>query len=374
MVRVLVVSHSAEVRDAALWMAVLRSNPLVDLIVPQLSSLEYVDDDQRLFFELPQVTALRAYEPFGAGHSSMWIKGLLRHANRSRYDLVHAAFEPWSLIPQALCGKIPTVIQGAESVVKDAHWVMKARRLGTSRVLKKSAGVLTWGTTSLKAFQLAGLPPATPQGVIPMGVPSPKLFSPTKIDISPGPLRLLFVGRLVEEKGILTLIRAICAFAEPAHLRVLGEGPMLNVLVDISKNCPTLTLQIDGNVSGKGVASAMSWAQVVVVPSEPTSSWREQWGRVAVEAMLSARPTIVSDSGELPFIASDSSLVFPAGDYEALANILRRLNSNRVSLEPIGISSHKAVHRFSPDFLASRINEFWLQAAQFATSKPNAEN
>lgn len=364
MVRVLVVSHSADPRDSVLWKAVLDQNPLVDLVIPLLKSELGLPR-----FEHPRVLPLDAIEPFGKGHSSMWIKGLGEIATSGNYDLVHTAFEPWSLIPQALCGKIPTVVQGAESVVQDAHWAMRARRVGLTRVLKKAAGVLTWGQTSLGAFKEAGLPETTPQGVIPTGIPDPLFFSPTPVDSAPGPLRLLYVGRLVPEKGILTLIKAVSELGHPVELRVLGQGPLAADLPAMVAGCANVTLVLEGRASAELVFEAMTWSHVVVVPSEPTSSWKEQWGRVAVEAMLSARPTVVSDSGELPFLVTQSELVFPAGDASALAVILGRLDEDRSSLTEVGSSLRMSADRFWPERLSRELNDFWIRAANHAGSK-----
>ena len=364
MVRILVISHSADPRDSVLWNAVLNQNPLVDLVIPMLTG-----GSKLPWFEHQRVIPMAATEPFGKGHSSMWIKGLGAVATSGKYDLVHAAFEPWSLIPQSLCGKIPIVVQGAESVVVDAHWSLKARRVGLTRVLKKAAGVLTWGQTSLDAFRIAGLPETTPQGVIPMGIPDPQVFSPTPVNSTTRPLRLLYVGRLVPEKGILTLIRAICELGQLVELRVLGEGPLAGELPALVAGCTNVSLILEGKANADQVSAAMSWSHAVVVPSEPTSSWKEQWGRVAVEAMLSARPTVVSDSGELPFLVTQSELVFPAGDVSALARILRRLNEERPSLTELGNMLCTSAARFSPDRLAGELNDFWVRAAHHAENE-----
>jgi glycosyltransferase involved in cell wall biosynthesis len=364
MVRVLVVSHSADPRDSVLWEAVLDQNSLVDLVIPVLKG-----ELGSPRFKHPRVIPMAAIEPFGKGHSSMWIKGLGAFATSGKYDLVHAAFEPWSLIPQALCGRVPTVVQGAESVVADAHWAMKARRIGLTRVLNKAAGVLTWGQTSLDAFRCAGLPSTTPQGVIPMGIPNPLLFSPTPVDSSHGPLRLLYVGRLVPEKGILTLIRAVCELGQPAELRVLGEGPLAEELQGGVVGNANVSLILEGKATAEQVSEAMAWSHAVVVPSEPTSSWKEQWGRVAVEAMLSARPTVVSDSGELPHLVTLPELIFPAGDVPSLTVILGRLNADRPSLGALGNSLRTSADRFAPDRLARELNDFWILAAEHAESR-----
>ena len=146
------VSHSSHPRDLVLWRSVLKINPMVDLVVPDLDSSNIDANDDTLFKD-QRVLSLPAMEPFGKGHSSMWMKGLTRVAVSGKYDLVHVAFEPWALIPQAICSRVPTVVHGAESVVKHAPLALRVRRVGIKRVLNKAAGVLAWGQTSLDAFR-----------------------------------------------------------------------------------------------------------------------------------------------------------------------------------------------------------------------------
>jgi len=360
MARVLVVSHSAKDRDLVLWKSVLEHNPLVDLVIPILES-EKSSGLQETLLGHPRVVPLPAIEPFGKGHSSMWIKGLPKLAASGKYDLVHVAFEPWALIPQAICGKVPTVVHGAESVVREAPLLLRVRRVGIGRVLKKAAGVLAWGQTSLDAFREVGLPETTPQGVIPVGIPDPSFFKPVPLDLAPGPLRVLFVGRLVPEKGILTLINAAGTLNRLIHLRVFGGGPLQNSLADLASAYPDVILSVEGIGTAEQVAAGMAWSHVVVIPSEPHESWKEQWGRVAVEAMLSGRPTVVSDSGELPLLVAEPKLVFPAGDTVALAAILERLDENRQELSNIGEKLRESAERFSPDKLVLELDEFWNQ-------------
>jgi len=363
MSRILVVSHSPYVRDSMLWKSVLERGSSVDLIVPILKSHTLSSADLE-FIRTDGVIACSAIEPFGKGHSTMWIPELSNHLRRKRYDLLHAAFEPWSLIPQSLSGKYPTVVQGAESILTTAPWPMRLRRIGTTRVLKNAAGVLSWGDKSLMAFRKMGLPVDTPQEVIPMGIPDPELFSPTPLEGLNGKLRVLFVGRLVKEKGIGTLMEALCQLSIPVVLKIIGEGPLSVYIGESASNCPHVELIFEGSASGQEVARAMSWSHIVVVPSEPTSTWEEQWGRVAVEAMLSGRPTLVSDCGELPAIVGDSRMTFPAGDVDSLRWALANLNKERGTLESLGDSMRISAKRFAPDVLAKRILEFWEKTVE----------
>ena len=64
---------------------------------------------------------------------------------------------------------------------------------------------------------------------------------------------------------------------------------------------------------------------VLVVPSRTRSNWKEQFGRVAVEAMACGVPVVGSDSGEIPHVLGDAGLVFVEDDAAALRAHLARL-------------------------------------------------
>jgi glycosyltransferase involved in cell wall biosynthesis len=63
----------------------------------------------------------------------------------------------------------------------------------------------------------------------------------------------------------------------------------------------------------------------LVVPSRTLPNWKEQFGRVIVEAMASGVPVIGARSGAIPDVIGDSGLLFPEGDVDALATHMARL-------------------------------------------------
>jgi glycosyltransferase involved in cell wall biosynthesis len=66
------------------------------------------------------------------------------------------------------------------------------------------------------------------------------------------------------------------------------------------------------------------------LPSETRPNWKEQFGRVLVEAMASGVPVLGSNSGEIPNLinASAGGRIFPEGDAAALAEALREMMEN----------------------------------------------
>ncbi len=76
------------------------------------------------------------------------------------------------------------------------------------------------------------------------------------------------------------------------------------------------------------VADEMRKLHAFVLPSHTTPRWKEQFGRVLVEAMASGVPPVGSDSGEIPHVVGDAGLIFREGNVEDLTHKLRLLVDN----------------------------------------------
>ncbi len=68
---------------------------------------------------------------------------------------------------------------------------------------------------------------------------------------------------------------------------------------------------------------------VLAVPSLTRPNWKEQFGRVLIEAMASGVPVIGSDSGAIPDVIDDAGLITPEGDIAALAEAICKLQQDQ---------------------------------------------
>jgi glycosyltransferase involved in cell wall biosynthesis len=150
-----------------------------------------------------------------------------------------------------------------------------------------------------------------------------------QLDIPQEAKVVLYAGKLVEEKGVITLLRAFADVAkehEQAYLLLAGGGPMREQIEREARNAGVeARLRLPGVVHNADLPAYMNAADLFVLPSETRANWREQFGRVAVEAMSCGLPVIGSDSGEIPNVLGDAGLIFHEGDQAALASQLRRL-------------------------------------------------
>jgi glycosyltransferase involved in cell wall biosynthesis len=153
--------------------------------------------------------------------------------------------------------------------------------------------------------------------------------SPPTRDERRAPFQVLFVGRPDREKGLEVLFEAWRAFgleAPHAALVLVGED-----LRSRSSAASAAVLEV-GRRSREELRNFYGAADVLVVPSIRTATFREPWGLVVNEAMCQRTPVIATDAvgaaaGGL-VRDGETGLIVPAGDPSALAAAIRRLRDD----------------------------------------------
>ncbi|WP_176715334.1 glycosyltransferase family 4 protein [Arthrobacter sp. NIO-1057] len=197
--------------------------------------------------------------------------------------------------------------------------------------------------------------------VIYNGIAGPTNPTPARLKIS-GPLRLLYVGRLSERKGVLVLLDAV------KILQLQGVNVSLNLVGAIFEGYEAFentlkdrvrTLPRPDLVKFLGFHSDV-WphydsADIAIVPSQ----LEESFGNTAVEAVLAERPVIASSIGGLKEAIeqySSAILVEPENPQQlsgAIATILNDWEQYRVSAQQ---SAVKARELHDPELFGQRIN------------------
>jgi glycosyltransferase involved in cell wall biosynthesis len=125
------------------------------------------------------------------------------------------------------------------------------------------------------------------------------------------PFTLGFAGRLVEQKGLPTLIEALALLPPYCRAVFIGHGPMRSIFKDAVP-----TYDIPGELQSM---------DALVLPSLSRPNWTEQFGRVLIEAMACETPVIGSSSGEIPLVIDNAGLIFKEGDAQALSACVKQL-------------------------------------------------
>lgn len=138
-----------------------------------------------------------------------------------------------------------------------------------------------------------------------------------------------YVGRLVHSKGLGTLASALVLLRDrPWKLHVIGSGEgKASFEALLSQGGIRDRVVFHDFVPHLKIPEYLSAMDCVIVPSETQPTWKEQFGRVIIEAMACGTPVVGSDSGEIPVLisASGGGLIFPERDAPALADAICKI-------------------------------------------------
>lgn len=153
-----------------------------------------------------------------------------------------------------------------------------------------------------------------------------------------------YVGRLVEEKGLMDAIEALPLCRPEVNLLFVGDGPFRSAL-----EARAGTLGISSRVrfiAGRPLSELpplMNAMDVLLLPSRTTARWKEQFGRVIIEAHACGTPVIGSDSGGIPEVVGDGGLIVREGSPRALADAIDRLACSPDLRKSKGVAGRKTV-------------------------------
>ena len=172
--------------------------------------------------------------------------------------------------------------------------------------------------------------------VIPNGIDSESFKRDVSVDlyrkqyVKPGDKLVFFVGRLVYEKGVQTVIEAMTLIINKVPnvtFVVAGSGPHMNQLKSLV-NAFNLEdkVKFTGHIDTDMLSSFYKSADLTVVPS-----LYEPFGMVVLESMAMGTPTIVADTGGLSEIVvhEATGLKFEPGNPESLADAMLRILTDK---------------------------------------------
>jgi glycosyltransferase involved in cell wall biosynthesis len=216
-------------------------------------------------------------------------------------------------------------------------------------IYRNADAVVTYGphvTRYIERYRSAGNVFEAPQAV------DPAAFGGAIADPArEASFQALFVGRLVPEKGIDVLLEAWdeAALPEDAILWIAGTG---SVRIPAAAGVRPL-----GFVPRDELPRLYAAADVLVLPSLHTATFKEPWGLVTNEAMLQGTPVIASDAvgaaaGGL-VVDGRTGFVVRAGDASALAARLRALAASAGLRERLGAAARDQVASYTPEAWAA---------------------
>ncbi|HMG00265.1 MAG TPA: glycosyltransferase family 4 protein [Gemmatimonadaceae bacterium] len=160
---------------------------------------------------------------------------------------------------------------------------------------------------------------------------------------------LVFLGRLVSDKGADILLRALHHLRQndsAPTLTIIGTGPEEQALRALSAEL-NLREQVEfvGGKSGNALATLLNQHRIMVIPSR----WAEPFGVVALEGIACGCAVVGSEEGGLKEAMGPCGITFKNGDYLSLASVLDRLLAGRGLEESLRNAGPAHLFRFKPN-------------------------
>jgi glycosyltransferase involved in cell wall biosynthesis len=173
-----------------------------------------------------------------------------------------------------------------------------------------------------------------------------------------GPPIVGFVGRLLHQKGIDLLFRAMASLPRPRpSLVLLGDGPYRGELEGMAEALGLRDSTRFLSSAGHGeVPELLSMMDVLVLPSRSTPRWKEQFGRVLIEGMAAGCAVIGSSSGAIPEVLGDAGVVFEEERPDDLAGAIQRVLGDPSLAQALRIRGRQRVREmYTWDAVADRV-------------------
>lgn len=129
----------------------------------------------------------------------------------------------------------------------------------------------------------------------------------------------LYFGRLSEEKGIITLLKAFQTL--DAKVYIVGTGPIMEDIKEFIVLHNMKNVRVLGFMSGQELKDIVGNAKAVILPSE----WYENGPYSAIEALQMYRPIIGSNIGGIPELVDKNGFLFESGQFLDLASKIKKM-------------------------------------------------
>jgi glycosyltransferase involved in cell wall biosynthesis len=150
--------------------------------------------------------------------------------------------------------------------------------------------------------------------------------------------------RLVPEKGIDVLLHAAAKLSSIWRVLIAGEGPERPYLEQLAGDLGIKDrVHFESTISSSQMPAFLQQLDVLVLSSRTLPNWKEQFGRVLVEAMACEVPVIGSNSGEIPHVIGDGGLIFAEDDVAGLGEHLLKLMQAEDHRQKLGRLGRKRV-------------------------------
>jgi starch synthase len=289
-------------------------------------------------------------------------------------DIIYSADMWYPYTYQAVKTGIPTIVMEWENIPRNVEALPYSKIKKYNREHATHFVAITEKTK--EALVIEGVNPNR-ISVVPAGLDCER-FKPAekneqvakKLGISKDSIRILFVGRLVPEKGIFDLLKAFSILlrnVQNVELLVVGSGSS-SMQIQISRLVANLKIggkvKFLGSIEYSNMPQIHNMADVFCLPSIPTKTWAEQFGYSMVEAMACGKPVVSTSSGSIPEVVRDraTGILVKPSDPHGLESALEELILNKQERDAFGRNGREWVlQKFEANKIASQLANIYCK-------------
>ena len=241
------------------------------------------------------------------------------------WDLIHCWEEPYVAAGAQIAAMAPTAARFVFATFQNLPKTYPPPfRWFERRVLGRADGWIAFGQTVHETQMRRPGYAAVPSRVIPPGVDT-RRFTPdadarARVRAERGWQDAVpvvgFLGRFVAQKGIDVLAAALRRVEGPWRALFVGGGDERRAIDALASSFPG-RVSVATGVGHADVPQYLNAMDLICAPSQTTPAWREQFGRMLIEAMACGVPVLASRGGEIPHVVGDAALLIDEADVEA---------------------------------------------------------
>jgi glycosyltransferase involved in cell wall biosynthesis len=255
---------------------------------------------------------------------------------RQQWDIVHAWEEPYVVAAAQIARHAQTGVRFIPATFQNiSKRYPPPISLLERQVMKRADAWIAFGQTVKDALHARSGYSNKPVRVLSPGVdvdafrPDPMARGRIRNEMGWRPDQPVvgFTGRFVEEKGIDTLVHAFAHSTRRWNALFVGGGRLTPALESLRLQHPS-RVRVLRNVTHDEMPTYLRAMDLLCAPSRTTRRWKEQFGRMLIEAMACGVPVLGSNSGEIPHVVADAGVVIPEDDRLQWTETIDRLSGD----------------------------------------------
>jgi len=186
----------------------------------------------------------------------------------------------------------------------------------------------------------------------------PEFKQPTPYqDTTRKPVRLLYVGRITEVKGIDILIDSLEYLSKPVQVDIVGDGELMDKMIKRTQELKySGDIEFHGWVNHEKLSRYYSDADIFVHPGR----WPDPLPRTVMESMQHACVPVVSNVGGPPWMVGSSGLTFERNQPKELGRQIEFLSQSTEVIDDKKASAVKRIRQFDTETVIQQIEEEYI--------------